>query len=262
MAKEENDDEAAFKLATNGHTDSDGSSDKPPDEPYPLTESPLAELVAEPSEQSPRVRKGPTQLDSDAKQTYLKTVAEKNAERRFSDALKNIPAQESIPMGDVETGEEGIESQRTMDEPFLLTESPLAEITGDATEGSPKVRKGLPLHDSGTKKSSVPQLRLAEQRAERRISDTLKKIPAKEEIPEAEEKDCGIEPKSEESDETGFVAANNRENEKAGLEDGEQDTEAETVVGGGGENPAKIVWKLPPEENNKKKKKKSKNKKK
>ena len=113
-----------------------------------------------------------------------------------------------------------------------------------------------------TMTSSVPQLRLAEQRAERRISDTLKKIPAKEEIPEAEEKDCGIEPKSEESDETGFVAANNRENEMAGLEDGEQDTEAETVVGGGGENPAKIVWKLPPEENNKKKKKKSKNKKK
>ena len=262
MAKEENDDEAAFKLATNGHTDSDGSSDKPPDEPYPLTESPLAELVAEPSEQSPRVRKGPTQLDSDAKQTYLKTVAEKNAERRFSDALKNIPAQESIPMGDVETGEEGNESQRPMDEPFLLTESPLAEITGNAKEGSPKGRKGLPQPDSDTKKSSVPQLRLAQQRDERRISDTLKNIPAKEEIPAAEEKDCGIEPKSEESDEMGFVAANNRENEMAGLEDGEQDTEAEMVVGGGGENPAKIVWKLPPEENNKKKKKKSKNKKK
>ena len=261
MRKEENDD-AAFKLATNGH-DSDESGDKPPDEPYPLTDSPLAELATEPSEQqSPRLRKGPAQLDSDAKQSYLKALAEKNAERRFSDALRNIPAQEKLPVSDDKEKEEGAEPRRPLDEPFLLTESPLAELTSlttNATERSPKVRKGPVQLESNARQSYAKAM--AEKNAERRFSDALRNIPAEDEIPVAEKSEGPIHPKSEAAVEEVSVVSNNRENENDQVEDGDQEIVAETVVGGG-ENPAKIVWKLPPDENNKKKRKKSKNKKK
>ena len=254
MRKEESDD-AAFMLATNGQ-DSDGSSDKPPDEPYPLTDSPLAELTTEqPSEQSPRVRRGPAQLESDAKQSYLKTLADRNAERRFSDSLKNIPAQETLPAAGKK---EGNEPRRPLDEPYLLGDSPLAELTSNAAERSPKVRKGPVQLESDAKQSYVKAM--AEKNAERRFSDALRNIPAEEEIPVAEKNEDAIDPKSKASDEECNVVSNNRENESEALEDGDQETEAETV--GGGDNPAKIVWKLPPDENNKKKKKKSKNKKK
>lgn len=257
MRKEESDD-AAFMLATNGHDSSDESAgDKPPDEPYPLTDSPLAEFATEPPEQSPRTRKGPAQLDSDAKQSYLKALAEKNAERRFSDALRNIPAQEKLPVAHDER-EEGVEPRRPLDEPFLLTESPLAELTSNATERSPKVRKGPVQLESNAKQSYTKAM--AEKTAERRFSDALRNIPAEEDIPVAEKNEGVIEPKSEAAEEEYLVVSHNSENERGSLEDGDQETVPETV--GGGDNPAKIVWKLPPDENNKKKKKKSKNKKK
>ena len=263
MRGEETED-AAFTLATNGHSDSDGSSDKPPDEPYPLTDSPLTELKTEPLEQSPRARKSPNQLDSDAKQIYVKKSAEKNAERRFSDALRNVPArewQERVPVAEEidHEREEKIQLHRPLDEPFLLTESPLAELTANATETSPRVRKG-PVQLESDAKQSYEKV-LAEKNAERRFSDALKNIPAEEVITMDGKNEAVTDPLSVAVDEDGLVLSNNHENEGDALGDGQQGTEAETVIGGG-ENPTKIVWKLPPEENNKKKKKKSKSKKK
>jgi hypothetical protein len=92
-----------FLPAVNGAAHEDGERGGK-DEPFPLTDSPLAATAASTStaaseNNSPKVMKGPAQLISQSRQSYLKTMAEKKAAMKpptFSDALRNITADDKI----------------------------------------------------------------------------------------------------------------------------------------------------------------------
>ena len=86
------------------------------------------------------MRKGPVQLESDAKQSYMKALAERNAERRFSDALKNVPAEEKPPPVN-EPQEESIEQPETRQDAKNPSDEVKAETADE--EEIPAASEGL-----------------------------------------------------------------------------------------------------------------------
>ena len=80
------------------------------------------------------MRKGPVQLESDAKQSYMKALAERNAERRYSDALNNVPAEEE-PLPLREPQEEAIEQPEGRQNPSDEVEAETAD-EGEAPAAS------------------------------------------------------------------------------------------------------------------------------